>query len=84
MYCTTRPVCWISSIVGLKGIISGSITSFSILSGWFSGVVSFSPFTPPRICICMLMVADYVKQGVVEISRAFRRVEEIEGARKGK
>lgn len=37
-----------------------------------------------RVCICMLMVADYVKQGVVVISRAFWRVGEIEGLRKGK
>ena len=83
MYYTTRPVCWISSIVGLRGITSGSIISFSISSGWFSDVVSFSP-SPQGVCIRMLMVADYVKQGVVEISRAFRRIGDMDGFKKGK
>lgn len=34
--------------------------------------------------VCVLMVADYVKQGVAEILRAFKRVGEIEGVKKGK
>lgn len=47
------------------------------------GCCEFLPFHP-RVFICMLMVADYVKQGVVEISRAFRRVGEMDGLKKGK
>lgn len=48
------------------------------------GCCEFLPFHP-GVCVSMLMmVADYVKQGVVEISRAFRRVGEIESVKKGK
>ena len=48
------------------------------------GCCEFLPFHPGGRFFMLMMVADYVKQGVVEISRAFRRVGEIDGVKKGK
>lgn len=48
------------------------------------GCCEFLPFHPGGRLFMLMMVADYVKQGVVEISRAFRRVGEIDGVKKGK
>lgn len=71
-------------IVGQRGITFGFIISSSISSGWLLGFVSTLFFITLIIRLVTDKDLDYVKDSVVEISRAYRRLAESDALQKGK